>query len=105
MPVIKARTRGKQVVRHITRLDVENNEVLFAYARFLGEPTDYVLNQLVETYLGKDKDFLAWRAEHPESCVPPPASSTGPSRQARRGASSGPRSAARRDVVSPAVTG
>ena len=71
MPVIKPRTRGKEVVRHITRLDVENNEVLFAYAQFLGEPTDYVLNQLIESYLAKDKDFLAWRADHPESCVPP----------------------------------
>ncbi|MBI4486385.1 MAG: hypothetical protein HY655_10275, partial [Acidobacteria bacterium] len=58
MPVIKPRTRGKSVVRHITRLDVENNEVLFAYAHFLGEPTEYVLNQLIETYLAKDKDFL-----------------------------------------------
>lgn len=104
MPVIKARTRGKQVVRHITRLDVENNEVLFAYARFLGEPTEYVLNQLVETYLAKDKDFLAWRAEHPESYVPPPASSSGQHLQARRGAGSGSRSAARRDMPSPAVT-
>ena len=71
MPVIKPRTRGKEVVRHITRLDVENNEVLFAYARFLGEPPEYVLNQLIETYLAKDKDFLAWREQHPESCVPP----------------------------------
>ena len=48
MPVIKARTRGKQVVRHITRLDRENNETLYAYAHFLAEPTEYVLNQLVE---------------------------------------------------------
>ena len=70
MPIIKPRTRGKQMVRHIARLDVENNEVLFAYAQFLGEPPDYVLNQLIESYLAKDKDFLAWRAEHPESFVP-----------------------------------
>ena len=32
MPVIKPRTRGKQLVRHITRLDRENNETLYAYA-------------------------------------------------------------------------
>lgn len=71
MPVIKPRTRGKQVVRHITRLDRENNETLYAYAHFLGEPTEYVVNQLVESVLAKDKEFVAWRAEHPESFVPP----------------------------------
>jgi hypothetical protein len=72
MPVIKPRTRGKQFVRHITRLDRENNETLYAYAQFLGEPTEYVLNQLVESVLAKDKEFVAWRAQHPESCVPSP---------------------------------
>ena len=74
MSVIKPRTRGKQLVRHITRLDRENNETLYAYAHFLGEPTEYVLNQLIESVLAKDKEFLAWRAEHSESYVPPPAS-------------------------------
>jgi hypothetical protein len=69
MPLIKARTRGKQLVRHITRLDRETNETLYAYAHFLGEPTEYVLNQLVDTVLAKDKEFVAWRVEHHESCV------------------------------------
>ena len=73
MPVIKPRTRGKQVVRHITRLDRENNETLYAYAQFLSEPPEYVLNQLVESVLGKDKEFVAWREQHPESFVPVPA--------------------------------
>ena len=59
MPVIKPRTRGKQLVRHITRLDRENNETLYAYAQFLSEPTEYVLNQLIESVLAKDKDFVA----------------------------------------------
>ena len=70
MPLIKARTRGKQLVRHITRFDRETNETLHAYAHFLGEPTEYVLNQLVDTVLAKDKEFVAWRAEHRESYVP-----------------------------------
>ena len=35
MSLIKARTRGKQLVRHIT-LDRETNETLYAYAHFLG---------------------------------------------------------------------
>ena len=76
MPLIKPRTRGKQLVRHITRLDRENNETLYAYAQFLGEPTEYVLNQVIDTVLAKDKEFLAWRAEHPESFVPRPGASS-----------------------------
>ena len=70
MPLIKPRTRGKQIVRHITRLDRENHETLYAYAAFLGESTDYVLNQLIEAKLAKDKEFVRWRGAHPESCVP-----------------------------------
>ena len=73
MPLIKPRTRGKQMVRRIVRLDRETNETLFAYAHFLGESTDYVLNEVVDTVLGKDKEFLTWRAEHSASFVPPPA--------------------------------
>jgi hypothetical protein len=47
----------------------EINETLYAYAHFLGEPTEYVLNQVIDTVLSADKDFLQWRAEHPESFV------------------------------------
>jgi hypothetical protein len=70
MALIKPRTRGKSLVRHRTRLDRETNETLYAYAHFLGEPTEYVLNQVIDTVLGKDRDFLQWRAEHPDSFVP-----------------------------------
>ena len=70
MALLKPRTRGKQLVRHRTRLDHETNETLYAYAHFLGESTEYVLNQVIDTVLGKDKDFLQWRVEHPESFVP-----------------------------------
>ena len=73
MPVIKARTRGKHLVRYITRLDRESYETLFAYAAFLGEPPEYVLNQLIDTVLAKDKEFLAWREAHPASHAPRPA--------------------------------
>ena len=75
MPLIKPRTRGKQVVRRIVRLDRETNETLFAYAHFLGESTDYVLNEVIDTVLAKDKEFLAWRAENSASFVPPPPAS------------------------------
>ena len=86
MPVIKARTRGKHLVRHITRLDRENYETLFAYAAFLGEPHEYVLNQLVDTVLAKDKEFLTWREAHPGSHGPH-AAARRPRSRARRGTS------------------
>lgn len=57
MPPIKPRTTQKHYVRHITRLFRENNETLFAYAAFVGESTEYVLNQLVDSVLSKDREF------------------------------------------------
>jgi hypothetical protein len=71
MSRIKPRTHGKELVRHITRLDRENHETLFAYAEFLRESTDYIVNQLVQTVLAKDKEFLLWRAQQTESFAPP----------------------------------
>ena len=70
MSLIKPRTRGKQLVRHRTRLDRETNETIYAYAHFIGEPTEYVLNQVIDTVLAKDKEFLQWRVKHPHSYVP-----------------------------------
>jgi hypothetical protein len=75
MPLIKPRTRGKEFVRLITSLEQENFEALHAYAQFIGEPVEYVLNQLVDTVLAKDKEYVAWRATHPQSYVPKPAAS------------------------------
>jgi hypothetical protein len=101
MPVIKPRTRGKQFVRLTTRLERENYETLHAYTHFISEPAEYVLNQLVESVLGKDKEFLAWRAEHPASYVPVP------DRQRQKGKPSAapdrPQSAARTPAAAPAV--
>ena len=74
MPLIKPRTRGKQLVKHRTRLDRENNETLYAYAHFLGESTEYVLNQVIDTVLARDKEFVKWRADHAHSHVPNTAS-------------------------------
>ena len=72
MSVIKPRTRGKQLVKHRTRLDRENSETLFAYAQFLGESTEYVLNQVIDSVLARDKEYVRWRATHPQSCLPQP---------------------------------
>ena len=84
MPLIKPRTRGKQLLRHVTRFDRENSETLYAYAAFLGEPVEYVLNQVVETVLAKDKEFVAWRATHSGSHVPTPAARARQAQQRRR---------------------
>src|SRR5688572_15697834 len=70
MPLIKPRTRGKQLVKHRTRLDSENNETLYAYAHFLGESTEYVLNQVIDTVLARDKEFVKWRESHQGSYCP-----------------------------------
>lgn len=84
MPLIKPRTRGKQIVRRIVRLDRETNETLFAYAHFLGESTDYVLNEVIDAVLAKDKEFQAWRAEHTASFVPPKPASEPPRKRRQR---------------------
>ena len=72
MALIKPRSRGKRLVRHRTRLDHETNETLYAYARFIGESTEYDLNQVVDSVLARDKEFLQWRAANPDSYVPTP---------------------------------
>ena len=103
MSRIKPRTHGKELVRHITRLDRENYETLFAYAHFLEEPTDYILNQLVQTVLAKDREFAAWRAQHAESFVPPKAPHTRSRRRAAHLAVRAPQSTAK-SAAAPAVT-
>jgi hypothetical protein len=72
MSVIKPRTRGKRFVKHTTRVDEVNQETLYAYAHMIDESTEYVLNQLIDTVLARDKEFVRWRVDHPQSCVPRP---------------------------------
>ncbi|MDQ2682350.1 MAG: hypothetical protein M3Y37_02370, partial [Chloroflexota bacterium] len=40
------------------------------YAQFLGESTEYVLNQVIDTVLARDKEFVKWRESHQGSYVP-----------------------------------
>jgi len=77
MPLIKARANRVRIVRHICRLQEPNRDTLVLYARFIGDTPDYVLNQLLASTLAKDRDFLAWQADHPDEVV---ASATPPSR-------------------------
>ena len=69
MPIIKARTNRVRMVRHICRLQEPNRDTLLLYARFIGDTADYVLNQLIDTTIAKDRDFMTWRSEHPEEAV------------------------------------
>jgi hypothetical protein len=70
MSLIKPRTRGRQFVQYRTRLELANHEALHAYAAFIGEDAEYVLNELIDSVLAKDKDFVKWRSEHPQSFAP-----------------------------------
>src|SRR5438034_6345443 len=82
MSIIKPRTRGRVFVPYRARLERENHETLYAYAAFIGEDPEYVVNAAIDTVLAKDKEFAAWRADHHESFVPPPPPPT--PRRARR---------------------
>ncbi|ODS56043.1 MAG: hypothetical protein ABS36_06315 [Acidobacteria bacterium SCN 69-37] len=82
MPLIKARTNRVRTVRHICRLLEPNRDTLALYARFIGDTADYVTNQLIESTLAKDREFLAWRAEHTaESAAPVTHASAGSTRR------------------------
>ncbi len=72
MPLIKPRTNRVRTLRHISRLQEPNRDALLLYARFIGDTADYVLNQLIDSTIAKDRDFLAWRAEHPSETVAKP---------------------------------
>lgn len=63
-------TRGKQFVQYRTRLEQQNHEALHAYSAFISEDPEYVLNELIDGVLTKDKDFVKWRTEHSESFAP-----------------------------------
>jgi hypothetical protein len=65
VPLIKARTNRVRTLRHICRLQEPNRDTLVLYAQFIGDTQDYVLNQLIETTIAKDREFVAWRTEHP----------------------------------------
>ena len=69
MPLIKPRTNRVKTVRHICRLQEPNRDALVLYARFIGDTADYVLNQLIDTTIAKDREFVAWRSEHSVEAV------------------------------------
>ena len=100
MSIIKPRTRGKQFIALRTRLERENHETLHAYATFLGEDPEYVVNAVIDTVLAKDKEFTRWRTDHPDSYVPPPS----PAPKRIRGRPAGDGGSGQRLVGGPSVT-
>lgn len=63
MPLIKPRAHRVRTLRHIARLQEPNRDVLLAYAAFIGESPDYALNQLIDSTLARDREFVTWRAD------------------------------------------
>ena len=84
MPLIKPRTNRVRSVRHICRLQEPIRNTLTQYASFIGDTPDYVLNQLIEGTLGKDREFLTWRTEQGITADTPSAPSA--PRRGRRAA-------------------
>ena len=84
MSLIKPRTNRVRTVRHICRLQEPNRDALVQYARFIGDTVDYVLNQLIDTTLLKDRDFITWRAEQPPQPATAPAGRAGANGSAPR---------------------
>jgi hypothetical protein len=71
MSIVKPRTRGKEFVPFHTRLYRENQETVYAYAAYINEDVEYVINELIVNGLEKERDFATWRAEHRQSYAPP----------------------------------
>ena len=67
--MIKPRANRVKSVRHICRLQEPNRDALVLYARFIGDTADYVLNQLIDSTIAKDREFVTWRAEQPADAV------------------------------------
>lgn len=69
MPFIKPRARGKYLHKVVALLDKQNHDTLHTYARFIDESTDYVLNELIDAVLARNKRFREWRQQHAGTAV------------------------------------
>ena len=58
MPLIGARPNRVPVQRHICRLKELKRDTLVLYACFIGDTADHVLDQLIESPVSRDRDFL-----------------------------------------------
>jgi hypothetical protein len=83
MTLIKARPNRVRIVQRSCHLQEPNRDTLVLYARFIGDTVDYVINQLIESTIAKDREFVAWRAEQPAE-VAGPSTGARPTRRSRR---------------------
>jgi hypothetical protein len=93
MPTIKARpTDTTTEVRLLARLTKRNHDTLLDYTRMIGEGENvsYVLSQLIETVLAKDKDFLDWRRNRADEPAGDESGTTRRTRVAGGGGGRGP---------------
>lgn len=67
MPIIAAKTPE---VPLLGVFDEPTNEILHAYAAFLGQSVMFVLTRVVQDVLANDPDFVGWRSTHPGSFLP-----------------------------------
>lgn len=63
--IIKARPNRVRSVPRICRLLEPNRDALVLYARLIGDSADYAVNELIETTLANDRDFVARRRRAP----------------------------------------
>ena len=80
MPLIKPRKNRVKSVNHTCSLQEPIRDALVLYARFIGETVNYVFNELIDATIAKDREFLAWRAEHPNETAPMPTPAGRPGR-------------------------
>jgi hypothetical protein len=71
MPLIKASTnRDRICASQLPDAGTDPGHV-GAHARFIGDTADYVLNQVIESTLGEDRDFPACRAAQGPGAITP----------------------------------
>jgi hypothetical protein len=78
MPFIKARANRVRTVLHICRLQEPTRDTLVLYARFIGDTADYVINQLIDATIAKDREVVVWRLSEQGSAAARAASSGPP---------------------------
>jgi hypothetical protein len=63
MTIIKRRPAGRRSCATSAGSDSRTATRSWRTRGFIGDSPDYVLNQLIETVLAKDREFLAWRGD------------------------------------------
>ena len=57
--VDRSPTEPRPLLRHICRVKELKRDTVVLYACFIGDTADHVLNQLIESTISRDRDYLA----------------------------------------------